>query len=512
MAMQCYIPGGEPRDPFKYNPELNAGPVYTSECQGPGYKAGGVQINNVSVFMGVKPTSEAAEYFASNKPESVSLKWAEDVEAKLKGKLLGGNATKWTKETRMVGGGDREDVLVSSFNVPQGDLPAKYRGDLKNWEFGPTTEPLDLDFSNGINGEVGMITVGNNKHGAVPDITRTNWNDNVQVVWDKDLRKYVCQLDTYMVYTKVPGVGKAWAIKNTGGLITTRMYASGRYELRAKVPKAAGLVWAVWTFWGNEVYSYRRAGTKWSHATVTAKDIVPFSDSPMWLDQSTELERLLPELGKQFPNHEIDIEIPSNAHQTVFPGREKYDTMNMNCYRWTNRDGTGAYNNLFCHNKKSPFIGDGKYHTYRFDWHTGGDPGMLPRVDFYFDDAYVGTNDAFVPFMAGRLWVMFVAPGNGQPGGNGSWNGVIDQNFCRPSRLGDVAHYARVMVDYVRITPFKEPNDHYAPSAFDQPCMGTGPGCVDCGGHNPSCGTTSILPYTTANATGLGGIKWNRAN
>lgn len=210
--MQCYIPGGAPREPFRYNPELNAGPVYTSEYQGPDYKAGGVQINDVSVFMGVEPTSEAAEYFASNKPESISLKWAEDVETKLKGKLLGCNATKWTIETRMVGG-DRENVFVSSFNVPQGDLPAKCSGDLKNWEFGPTTEPLDLDFSNGINREVGMITVGNNKHGGVPDVTRTNWNDNIQVVWDKDLGKYVCQLDTYMVYTKVPRVGKAWAIK-----------------------------------------------------------------------------------------------------------------------------------------------------------------------------------------------------------------------------------------------------------------------------------------------------------
>ena len=94
MAMQCYIPDGDPKEPFRYNPDLNAGPVYTAEYQGPDYKTGGVQINDVSVFMGVKPTSEAAEHFASNKPESVSLKWAEAVEDKLKGKLLGCNAAK----------------------------------------------------------------------------------------------------------------------------------------------------------------------------------------------------------------------------------------------------------------------------------------------------------------------------------------------------------------------------------------------------------------------------------
>ena len=144
--------------------------------------------------------------------------------------------------------GRKEKVCVSSFNVPQGSLPAKYDGDLKNWEFGPTTDPLDLDFSRGINGEVGMITVGNNKGGGIPDTDRKNWNDNVKVVWDGELDKYVCQLDTYMIYKKLAVFRKAWVFKNTGGLITTHMYTSGRYEVRAKVPKAPGLVWAIWTF------------------------------------------------------------------------------------------------------------------------------------------------------------------------------------------------------------------------------------------------------------------------
>ena len=515
--MQCYIPDGPSQEPFTYNPDLNAGATYTADYQGPNYMTGGVQLRDISVFMGVKPTSEAAECFSSNKQDSVSLKWAKSTQDKVKGKLLGCNPDKWTKETRKLMGKE-ENALVSSFNVPVDDLPLKYDGDLKNWEYGPTTEPLKLDFTSGINGEVGMITVGNNKNGAVPDIDRTNWNDNVQVVLDEELGKYVCQVDTYMIYKKIDGVGKAWAIKNTGGLITTRMYASGRYEVRAKVPKAAGLVWAMWTFWGNEIYSYRHelhtTGSPASRRTKCSH----YSDSPMWVDQSTEFGRLLPEPGKQYPNHEIDIEIPSNAPQTVSPDiprlDDKYDTMNMNCYRWTNRDGTGAYNNLFCHNKKSRFIGDGHYHTYRFDWHTGG-IDTIPRVDFYFDDIYVGTNDAFVPFMAGRLWIMFVAPNNGQPGGSGVWNGVIDQSFHKPSKLGDVALYARVLVDYVRIIPFGETNDHYAPSAFDQPCMGTQPSCVDCGRwHNPDsrCGSTSILPYTTAHDGGCGGIKWKRNN
>lgn len=510
--MQCYIPGGPENEPFKYNPALNAGPRYTPLYQGPDYKVGGVRLGDVSVFVGVEPTSHAAEYFASNKPGNVSLSWAESTEAQLKDKLLGCNVDNWREETRMVMG-KKKKVRFSSFNAPQGSLPAKYDGDLKNWEFGPTTDPLDLDFSNGINGEVGMITVGNNKGGGIPDTDRSNWNDNVQVVWDEELGKYVCQLDTYMIYKRLGVFRKAWVFKNTGGLITTRMYASGRYEVRAKVPKAPGLVWAIWTFWGNEIWIDRRLGAREAKDYASLTDYMPSSDSPMWVERSTELGQLLPQPGKEFPNHEIDIEIPSNAPQTVDPKTprmaNKYDTMNINCYRWTNSNGTGTYCNLFCHKKTAPFAGDGKYHTYRFDWHTGSTEAA-PRVDFYFDDEYIGTNDALVPYMAGRLWVTLWAPSNGQPGGSGAWNGVVDQSFHQPSHVGDVACYARVLVDYVRITPFNEPNDHYAPSAFDQPCMGTQPGCVDCGRHNPDpkTGTTSILPYTTATETGCGGIKW----
>lgn len=514
--MQCYISADsagagaqDDQSPFSYNPQLNAGPVFTSDYQGPNYERGGVKIGeNFSVFMGVQPSTKAAECFASNRPGNISLRWSERVGRQLKDKLLCGDPMRKREEVQSLQGKE-EKVCVSLFNVPQRELPERYRGDLKNWEFGPCTEPLNLDFSSGINGEVGMITVGNNKHGGVPDVNRSNWNDNVMIVWDEELGKYVCQLDTYMIYKKVSFIKRAWTIKNTGGLITTRMYASGRYEVRAKVPEAPGLVWAIWTFWGNEIYSHRRSevGRK--------SDFMNVSDSPMWLDHGVDYGQLITENGMQYPNHEIDIEIPSNAPQTVSKeNTKKYNTMNLNCYRWTDSNGTGTYNNLFCHKKNGPFIGDGLYHTYRFDWHTGDGVSLLPRVDFYFDDNYIGTNDAFVPYMAGRLWIMFTAPSNEQPGGSGTWNGIIDQNFY-PGRakLGDIALYASVKVDYVRITPFGEPSDHYSPSAFDQPCMGTEPECVDCGRHNPDPRNgmfTSILPYTTVKDSTCGGIKWIR--
>ena len=71
--------------------------------------------------------------------------------------------------------------------------------------------------------------------------------------------------------------------------------------------------------------------------------------------------------------------------------------------------------------KPMQLIGDGEYHTYRFDWHSGthicmltccrwlclahaialcaGTPGNVTSayVDFFIDDIYMGTNNAFVP-------------------------------------------------------------------------------------------------------------------
>ena len=77
--------------------------------------------------------------------------------------------------------------------------------------------------------------------------------------------------------------------------------------------------------------------------------------------------------------------------------------------------------------KPMQLIGDGEYHTYRFDWHSGthicmltccrwlclahaialcaGTPGDVTSayVDFFIDDIYMGTNNAFVPTRGSRL-------------------------------------------------------------------------------------------------------------
>jgi hypothetical protein len=192
-------------------------------------------------------------------------------------------------------------------------------------------------------------------------------------------------------------------------------------------------------------------------------------------------------------NAEIDIEIPSNA--PFFAGitsptvpdtvRPTGHTMNMNTYRWTNSAGTGTYENLYTEaqpqadGSRPQFIGDGCYHTYAFEWHTG-DPakGIRQSVDYFFDSNYVGSSDAFVPDVFSRLWVC--SWDSGRP--NGSWNGRLGAGATVWSdvtesttstvapQTGNVL-YSVNYIDYVRITPFNEANDKYLPDPLDQENM-----------------------------------------
>ena len=125
-------------------------------------------------------------------------------------------------------------------------------------------------------------------------------------------------------------------------------------------------------------------------------------------------------------NHEIDIEIPANCVNTSnvcnndVPGVDgakscigDFSTANFNNYLYTQNSGSGpAYSNMCIkateEDGQTPLmlVGDGKYHTYRFDWHTGNNGSQNQgKVDFYFDDVYMGTNNAYVPTRGGRLYI-----------------------------------------------------------------------------------------------------------
>lgn len=142
--------------------------------------------------------------------------------------------------------------------------------------------------------------------------------------------------------------------KRCGGAIATReYYASGSYEIRAKVAPVLGCCSAMWTFEYEEDY--------------LGDDV-------------------------KITNHEIDIEFPgrdgngdfslSHALCTTWITEEDYKTESVNC-------GNQA---------------DDEFHTYRFDWHTGSDT-ETPRVEYYFDDVLTYASYDDIPTNESRFWL-----------------------------------------------------------------------------------------------------------
>lgn len=176
--------------------------------------------------------------------------------------------------------------------------------------------------------------------------------------------------------------------KRCGGAIATKdYYGSGSYEIRARIAPEYGCCSAMWTFEYEEDYS------------------------------GDELSIV---------NHEIDIE---------FPGRDdsgKPDLSHALCNTWvTEEDYTSE--SVYCGDQT-----DGKFHTYRFDWHTGGD-GEVPRVEFYFDGELAYTSYEDIPTNESRFWIGLWFPKN--------WAGTPD------------FEQTEFEVDWVRITPFHESGD-----------------------------------------------------
>ncbi len=142
--------------------------------------------------------------------------------------------------------------------------------------------------------------------------------------------------------------------KRCGAAIATKQYfASGSYEIRAKIAPELGCCSAMWTFEYEE-------------------------------DDSDGALRII--------NHEIDIE---------FPGRDDADAYSLSHALYTTWETEEDYmtSSVFCGDQA-----DGAFHTYRFDWHTGSET-EIPRVEFYFDGELTHTETAHIPTRAGRFWL-----------------------------------------------------------------------------------------------------------
>lgn len=207
--------------------------------------------------------------------------------------------------------------------------------------------------------------------GVVPDNIRT-----------KGGRLIVTALGNYYK-GNVKGHGQDTRV---GGAITTKnKFASGRYEVRAKLCPHPGALSAFWTFYyENDDY-----------------------------------------------NHEIDFEFPGHNQLPNKP-----DSSDLHWGLVTN--WTGVHPSQYITNDK--YFGnqtDGNFHTYRFDWHTGGN-GEKARVEYYYDDKLIHTEFEHIPTHAGNFNV-------------GIW-------FPKWIKKADFKK-EYMYVDWVKITPFNEAND-----------------------------------------------------
>lgn len=297
----------------------------------------------------------------------------------------------------------------------------------------------------------------------------------------------------------VHGVNKkkqrADRVTRVGAAIETADYfASGRYEVRMRLPRELGACSAIWTFHYEEAYPGTPLYGKLSQAGgLTAGNLLQIGLS------SDEANSLLSDLSEELPsrpaylrksgdgiyyttdyfrkhvltvnkfnirngfgrkaaiftalcnavslqpegnkedgqylvrNQEIDIETPT-ALKTPSPityGHARFNT-------WVG-ENTGEYTDNF--DALDHPMNDGQFHVYRFDWHTGGADGQPPRVEFYVDDKCYQTNYTHVPTIAGRFTLGLWFP---------TWTG--SPNFDTQS----------LDINWVRITPFHERGDEWA--------------------------------------------------
>ena len=198
-----------------------------------------------------------------------------------------------------------------------------------------------------------------------------------------------------------------------GGAATKRYFASGRYEVRAKITPELGVCSSFATMHYRELYpgqlGYKEAGGNGRNVYIV--------------------------------NHEIDIELPGRPRVSAIYD-VSYEYCLANTWRGQKRSEVSDY---YIHIGQPQ--NDGQYHTYRFDWHTGDDgAGQAPRVDFYIDDRLIQTTTANIPTHGSRFWVSAWFPNK--------WAGV-------PSFI-----QSRMYVDWVRITPFNQPNDQWVPESY----------------------------------------------
>lgn len=294
----------------------------------------------------------------------------------------------------------------------------------------------------------------------------------------------------------VHGVGKkgqrvARVTRVGAAIVTTNYFDSGRFEARIKLPPHLGSCSAIWTYHYEETYpgaplyaqlqkiggltanDFQNVGLTADQANSLIADLTSTNtDRPPYLTpatngiyHTTETFRNVASAdqmvlandfnlktpiyntlanaasldltdGALIRNEEIDIEIPT-ALKT--PSEISYQHARFN--NWVGAN-TGEYTDRF--DVLDHAMNDGQFHTFRFDWHTG-DSSQPQRVEYYIDNVCYQTNYTHVPTIGGQFTLGVWFP---------TWTGKRDFDT------------QELDVDWVRITPFNEKGDEWAPETF----------------------------------------------
>ena len=252
-------------------------------------------------------------------------------------------------------------------------------------------EPMLEDFSNGLDPKT--FVVGLQKGCCdVDKYSKNMYHKNINVVEDlvNGVKKSVIELTAYAKdnVDLCPGPKCRKDVMSSGTLASAGLFASGRYEVIAKVPAVSGLVWAIWTFHyeahlPNDCAAYTCWCDRMPNANIMLQDACEFRydgsgkpckyqtvcdhnkdgwnpkvDPPKGCLRPSECairHKDTPDpqfLGNNtfggwttMTNHEIDIEIPANCAGTAnicnttvpnVPGAKScigdYSTANLNNY------------------------------------------------------------------------------------------------------------------------------------------------------------------------------------
>ncbi|MCH2132133.1 MAG: family 16 glycosylhydrolase [Phycisphaerales bacterium] len=303
----------------------------------------------------------------------------------------------------------------------------------------PQTETLDENFSSGLDMDDWLISTkawGGDNGGVSPL--------NVSIVDDIDNGQPIKALRLQANGDLYTGDTVHYGRKTrVGSAIATRQYfASGRYEVRARVAPELGAVTAFWPF---HYIDYQKGEAGYWHEPNPRR------------------------------NTEIDWEFPTDLMGTGQDQAAEYGLdasdiafTNARTNSWGGQfggEGGEHKGRRVMHDAEGNIVDlaqdslDGKYHTYTIEWHSGSDLGddgdtrdEIGCVRWYFDDLLIDElwdvefGQGNVPFRAARFWigVWFAAAGYGDEVG---WGGSPD--------FDSTALY----IASVKIEPFLEPRD-----------------------------------------------------